>query len=140
MGKHNHDIHFMLIVLVITFFVMTLSVRQLEPVYTANVAKRSVGADDPLVGVFKATIPSDLNVFSSKQSKLFQIDLIKKESSKENIKPLDITKCDWINPQNIHYKFVKGQSGTSACKALKDRKSTRLNSSHIPLSRMPSSA
>ena len=32
-------------------------------------------------------------------------------------------------------------SGSQALKALKeDRKSTRLNSSHIPLSRMPSSA
>ena len=34
-------------------------------------------------------------------------------------------------------------SGTQACRILKsegDRKSTRLNSSHIPLSRMPSSA
>src|ERR1051326_2716942 len=33
-----------------------------------------------------------------------------------------------------------GNSGTEAIEAAIDRKSTRLNSSHIPLSRMPSSA
>ena len=34
----------------------------------------------------------------------------------------------------------KAESDQELAKAVKDRKSTRLNSSHIPLSRMPSSA
>ena len=39
-------------------------------------------------------------------------------------------------------KTHKGESASSAVRAVlrSDRKSTRLNSSHIPLSRMPSSA
>ena len=38
------------------------------------------------------------------------------------------------------YRVVKLKNGKKKRKKIKDRKSTRLNSSHIPLSRMPSSA
>ena len=39
-----------------------------------------------------------------------------------------------------HLHFVAHETIKSGMRAQKDRKSTRLNSSHIPLSRMPSSA
>ena len=42
-------------------------------------------------------------------------------------------------PLNSTYDFANGAESYVSTK-LKDRKSTRLNSSHIPLSRMPSSA
>ena len=41
--------------------------------------------------------------------------------------------------QNIHSRWSSNEK-TAMEAALGDRKSTRLNSSHIPLSRMPSSA
>ena len=43
----------------------------------------------------------------------------------------DLIILDWMLP---------GFSGVQLAKRWRDRKSTRLNSSHIPLSRMPSSA
>ncbi len=42
--------------------------------------------------------------------------------------------------QSINLKGVLNKKNPYLFKAKKDRKSTRLNSSHIPLSRMPSSA
>ena len=45
---------------------------------------------------------------------------------------------DWLV---VHYaSLVKFVAGRISAGLPKDRKSTRLNSSHIPLSRMPSSA
>ena len=44
-----------------------------------------------------------------------------------------IVKVEWINPHSWFHVDVKEPNG-------KDRKSTRLNSSHIQKSRMPSSA
>ena len=48
----------------------------------------------------------------------------------------------WVNIGDSYYNYRpgKGQALVQQSVANKDRKSTRLNSSHIPLSRMPSSA
>ena len=43
-------------------------------------------------------------------------------------------------PQGRVVAFDRDPEAWTVAQALKDRKSTRLNSSHIPLSRMPSSA
>ena len=47
-----------------------------------------------------------------------------------------ITKIEWINPHVNFHLDVKDKDGQVTA----DRKSTRLNSSHIQKSRMPSSA
>src|ERR1051326_7553681 len=49
---------------------------------------------------------------------------------------LVLTRPDAI--ENIHKQFLA--AGADIIESNRDRKSTRLNSSHIPLSRMPSSA
>ena len=43
-------------------------------------------------------------------------------------------------PINVTTGVVIGPQGIQGIQGIQDRKSTRLNSSHIPLSRMPSSA
>ena len=66
------------------------------------------------------------------------------ENEKEDYQELFPT-CG-LNPQNILIvhgdadRAVPVESNNNITKEIRDRKSTRLNSSHIPLSRMPSSA
>ena len=47
---------------------------------------------------------------------------------------------DWFAKQCLHVLLVKNPDLASACTLDPDRKSTRLNSSHVSQSRMPSSA
>ena len=60
-------------------------------------------------------------------------------TSKEHINNLVNIK-NWINSNHSHVLKNQNIKLGIVQKLLKDRKSTRLNSSHIPLSRMPSSA
>ena len=49
-------------------------------------------------------------------------------------------KCHGCGVSGDTYDLIRHDKGGSLSEAIEDRKSTRLNSSHIPLSRMPSSA
>ncbi|MBU1201932.1 MAG: hypothetical protein KJ583_00395 [Nanoarchaeota archaeon] len=118
MGEHGHDIHFMLIVLVLTFFIVTLSINQLDPSFTANVIKRSPGENDPIINFLKSSgEKSSFNIFDSKRASALQLDLTGKNVDEE-VQPVDIIKCDWVNVDNKYYAFVKGLTGKEACKSL----------------------
>ena len=75
---------------------------------------------------------------------LFRENLFNSYTLREVMKKIDKKSYNWVfmavkklNKMGIIELKTKGASNICS---IKDRKSTRLNSSHIPLSRMPSSA
>ena len=72
------------------------------------------------------------------EAKMLSIEKIT-QLAKENSTPLYIFDKDELADRISSIKRIVGD-GVTICYAMKDRKSTRLNSSHYQQSRMPSSA
>ena len=78
-----------------------------------------------------------------------KLELVKQEMAKVNVDILGISELKWTGMGKFnsddHYIYYCGQeslrrNGVVIIVNRRDRKSTRLNSSHIATSRMPSSA
>ncbi|MBU0471926.1 MAG: hypothetical protein KKF65_04825 [Nanoarchaeota archaeon] len=139
MADHGHDIHYILIVSIIAFFVVTLSVGQLNGGITANVVDADYShGEGLLVNFLRVTARNaELRYVNSKVIEPVDVDTAKfswknvfsLSSERGNIggqavatpvsksvvesKPLD---CWWINLDNERFNRLKALSGDSACR------------------------
>lgn len=138
MAKHSHDIHYLLIVLVLAFFVVAVSVDNIDPSVTGNVVKSSAEKDF-YMNFLRQTINDQKFQAVSVGNLLNPIDIgginpwedIELPSSGSNIggKAIAVPKkeiqiiekvqtpdCEWVNLDNEIYNRLKSLNGKSACK------------------------
>lgn len=149
MKKHNHDVHFLLIVLILAFFVMALSYRQVDPGLTS------------MTGQVIESSPDDRPSFSSMVVKFFRTSVsVPQYHAIDNsaIRPIEIEvsnsyetrqsniggnaflapvgennlgtlpeKCEWVNLNNEDYSKLKALTGYSACRTMAYRSCVATN-------------
>ncbi|NQU97962.1 hypothetical protein HQ533_00705 [Candidatus Woesearchaeota archaeon] len=139
MVNHGHDIHYMLVVLILAFFIITLSIDQVQPGITANVVNEGLGAEGLLVKFLRSTAQNSQlravnadNLFNPIAVKTVSIpwkEILGAKAPAGNIggkaiatpvtktvvesKPLN---CEWVNLDNNVFDKVKALSGSSACR------------------------
>lgn len=116
MKNHGHDIHYMLIVLILAFFVITLSYNQVNPDIAA--ATGHVTRSNFLTGYSV----SDINVVDGSgflpPIRFFRGNLGGSATATEDNPDTTATSCEWINLNNEVFGRIKSMSGFSACRTL----------------------
>ncbi|MBC8500432.1 MAG: hypothetical protein ISS25_03585 [Nanoarchaeota archaeon] len=140
MAKHVHDIHYMLIVLILAFFVITLSYNQVNPGITGQVVKRTIGTEGFVVKFLRSTTaPSDFKAVSTEGlltpikintvrlpwKKILNVEIPVKNIGGETVYQMpageDVVKtnldCAWVNLNNKDFIKLRSLSGHMACRA-----------------------
>ncbi len=112
MGDHGHDVHFLLIVLIMAFFVVVLSTNQLNPGITGNAVRADSG--DFIVNLLKESASSSR--FNALSSNVFEPIHLQDRETAEAGSHVTFSDCRWINADNEHYDLLKYLSGAAACK------------------------
>lgn len=129
MAKHNHDVHFLFISLILGFFVLAMTMTNFEPSVTGSVVKTS--SDYSLIDLFRsATVSTEFVVDPSPILKPIEFD-IAENPWKDVLNPPTVNiggaavtnpvlsgdfDCEWINLDNGLYDKLKTLTGSSACK------------------------
>ncbi|MAG38676.1 hypothetical protein CMO90_01180 [Candidatus Woesearchaeota archaeon] len=122
MGNHEHDIHFMAIVLILAFFMMTLSFNQVSP--TANVVKKSnqdstflkKTVESPKILALSKDFFKNLDFEITKSVFSFKNSNIGGKAVVSSVQDISDKKCSWINLDNKGYSKIKAMTGKTACK------------------------
>lgn len=138
MGEHSHDIHYMLIVLILAFFVITLSLNKLGPdMLTGQVIGGDSGSEGFVVKFLRSTARSSniravnaegiidtikFNVVEMPWGEILNTGLPKNNIGGEAVSigvaaESKASSCDWINVDNKDFRRLKSLSGYSACRA-----------------------
>ncbi|MFC2133921.1 hypothetical protein ACFLTH_04830 [Bacteroidota bacterium] len=102
MAEHGHDIHYMLIVIILAFFIAVLSLNQVNP----DMATGNVVADTyETSGLVKFFQTVD-DVLNTPTGMVVQSDVLAN------------TGCEWINIDNQDFQKIKGLTGSEACQVM----------------------
>ncbi|MFH1589171.1 MAG: hypothetical protein ABIB43_01245 [archaeon] len=134
MSKHGHDLHYMVIVLVLAFFVFALAVNRMDVELTGHVVT-STERTDNFINFFKnANEPNEFPLLSFNElfepialenSDFSWSDLFTEEEN-DNVGGAAVQTspaivyvgngCNWINLDNERYDRLKTLSGNAACR------------------------
>ena len=127
MADHNHDIHYMLVVLILAFFVITLSFNNVETGASGNVVKSTSGAEGYVVKFLISTAQSaNINAIKDGVITPINIRIVKLPwdalfAENNNFggqavhQPSSMKNCEWINVENEDYTQIRTLSGNVAC-------------------------
>ncbi|MFH1770689.1 MAG: hypothetical protein ABH828_03970 [archaeon] len=128
MAKHNHDVHYLFITMILGFFVFAMTMTHFEPSVTANVVQTD--SDYSIIDFFKAASRSnEFVVDPSPILKPIEFNIVGNPWKEALIPPtiniggaatanpvlLGNLNCEWINLDNGLYDKLKTLTGYSAC-------------------------